>query len=289
MAAMQNAADAVHASIALEEKISVDATAAERISALTKKRHVMVVKNISSKRYVLYEKVEETPKDLFLSFMPHDGNNIQFLPGMFVMIGGIDSQGKTFPKRAFSVASEPSSNNIDVLAIKEPHNRPSHFIEAEVGDVFIIEGPHGKFTIDQPNSKMLFVAGGTGYAPFRSALREILRNGSGGNADIHLLWSLKHTEEIARREELASMIKSIRGLSVTITITRSDEGTQEFQPEAWKREAGRINADMLRRDVPDAAERAAYICGSNDFGKSVEAALLSVGTPKEKIKKDIWG
>ncbi len=249
----------------------------------------MVAKGITSKRYVLSEKVDETPKDLFLSFTPDDGHNIQFLPGMFMMIGGIDPSGRTFPKRAFSVASEPSSSNIDILAIKEPHNRPSHFLEAKIGDVFVIEGPYGKFTLNSSNSKLLFIAGGTGYAPFRSALRELLRNGRGAETDIHMLWSLKRTAEIAKREELASLIKGIKGLSATITITRPDDAVKNFQPEIWKWETGRINEDMLRRDIPDAAERLAYICGSNDFGKAVEAALLSVGTPKEKIKKDIWG
>jgi ferredoxin-NADP reductase len=249
----------------------------------------MAVKNISSKKYILSKKSDETPKDLFLSFAPMDGNNIQFLPGMFMMIGGIDAAGRTFPKRAFSVASEPSSNNIEILAIKEPHNKQSHFLDAKIGDVFVIEGPYGKFTLDSFNSKLLFVAGGTGYAPFRSALREILRKGSGAETDICLLWSLKRTEEIAMKEELSNLINNIKGLSATITITRADESTKPFETKPWKWEKGRINGDMLRRSIPDASERTAYICGSNDFGKAVESALLSLNTPKERIKKDIWG
>lgn len=252
--------------------------------------------NIESRKYTLVENVSETDRDLFLAFKPNDVG-IKFLPGMFVMVRGIgqDPYATLFPKRAFSVASAPSAENLEIIAIKVPHNKPSHFIEAKIGDQFMIEGPHvskdkfkKEFILDPLPSKVLMVGGGTGYAPLRSSIMEQRMRGATGT-DIALMLSVQRLSEIPRGKELAELKGMMRGLSVTVTVTRATDEDKPDSSGLWNGEKGRINADMLRRNVPDVTERVPYVCGSLEFGNSIEAALIECGIPAEKIYRDVWG
>jgi ferredoxin-NADP reductase len=217
--------------------------------------------------------------------MPDDGNPSPFEPGMFMMITGVDSDGKRYTGRAFSIASDPSTPGIEFMIIKEPthgeHIGRSHFVDANIGDVFYMKGPNGQFRFDpKVDWKVLFFAGGTGLAPFISMLRHIKVTNS--KCDVILLYSTKFTTEIIAKDELNSYVTDLP-IKLLITITRPQPG------DTWTGQTGHINADMIRVQAPDYIDRVAYICGPLEFVKAIREALMSLGVPMDKIKADVWG
>ena len=85
---------------------------------------------------------------------------------MFMMIAGIDTEGKKYIARAFSIASDPSTPGMEFMVIKEPrhgdHIGKSHFVDAKIGDVFMLKGPSGRFRFNPAvDKKVGFIAGGT--------------------------------------------------------------------------------------------------------------------------------
>ncbi|MGC8676363.1 MAG: ferredoxin--NADP reductase [Candidatus Micrarchaeia archaeon] len=240
---------------------------------------------ITEKIYTLAERLDETPEVLTLRFEPEDGKPLDFEPGMFIMISGIDAEGKQHVARAFSIASDPGSSTLELYAVKQPHPgtamaRTSHFAEAAIGSKFLVKGPYGQFKFDPyKDQKVLYIAGGTGIAPFMSMLRHI--KALGANTDVKLIYSVKYPSEIIRKSELAELQKRIR-LELFVTVTRPQQG------DGWTGLTGHINSDMIKKIVPDFGERMCYICGPPKFVQAIKAALAELDVKPEKIMADVW-
>ncbi len=240
---------------------------------------------IAEREYLLAEKIDETPEVLIIKFKPKDGNPVSFDPGMFMMITGIDADGKHYTARAFSIASDPSAAKMEFMVIKEPrhgdHIGRSHFVDANIGDTFILKGPNGQFRFD-PNvdKNVVFIAGGTGLAPFISMLRHIKVTDSKSN--VILFYSTKYPTEIIRKEELNGYATDL-GIKLIITVTRPQPG------DGWTGQTGHINNEMISKYVPDLGIRTNYICGPLEFVKAAKDALTALGVPPERVKADVWG
>jgi len=73
---------------------------------------------ITEKKYFVSEKIEETPEVLVVGFKPEDGTPVALDPGMFRMLSGIDkTTGQRYVARALSIASDPSSANMEFFII----------------------------------------------------------------------------------------------------------------------------------------------------------------------------
>jgi ferredoxin-NADP reductase len=239
---------------------------------------------VVERRYVLKEKIDETPDVLVLKFMPEDGKPWAFDPGMFMMISGIDSAGKKYVARAFSIASDPSTPGMEFMVIKEPrhgdHIGRSHFVDSKIGDVFVMRGPNGQFRFDpKQNKKVVFIAGGTGLAPFISMVRHIRVTDS--KTDAILLYSTRFPTEVIYKNELESY-KEL-GVRVVVTVTRPADG------DGWTGQTGHIDAPMLQKYVQDLHERTYYICGPLAFVKAVKDALALLNIDQSKVMADVWG
>lgn len=240
---------------------------------------------VTERRYVLAEKVDETPDVLVLRFMPEDGRPCPFEPGMFMMISGIDNEGKGHAARAFSIASDPSTPGMEFMVIKEPrhgdHTGRSHFMDAREGDIFLLKGPNGQFRFDPSlGKKVCFIAGGTGLAPFTSMIRHI--KATNAQNDIVLLYSVRYPVEIIWKEELDSYAADL-GVKLAITVTRPRDG------DGWTGQTGHIDAEMVKKYAPDYPERWFYVCGPLEFVKAMKDALAALSVDPPRVKADVWG
>ncbi len=235
---------------------------------------------IVKKPYYLREIIKETPDVNIFRFESEDGTALDFSPGMFIMLyykaNTPDEIG-----RAYSIASAPGSKVLELI-ISMVHGRlTSKLEEAHAGDIYHVSGPYGQFKFDpNKNKKVLFIAGGTGIAPFLSMLRYIKEKGIG--IDVVLMYSVRYPNEIIRKAELEEMEKSM-GLKLVVTVTRPQPG------DNWSGETGHINEDMVKREVPDFAERDPYICGPPAFSNAMKLVLKNIGIDESKIMAEMWG
>lgn len=216
-----------------------------------------------------------------LSLKAADNATLDFDPGMFVMLIYKDPITGMEIGRAFSLASSPNSPMLD-FAIAMIHGQFTSKLDvAKAGDTLYVTGPYGQFKFD-PNKdkKVLFLAGGTGLAPFISMLRMIEEKKL--QIDVNLVYSIKHPDEIILKDELEKYCADI-GMKMTITVTR-EEGA-----ESWVGEKGHIDANMISRNVTDFMERGIYVCGPLAFVKAMKTAMTSMNYPEAKISADVWG
>ena len=242
---------------------------------------------IIEKKYYLAEKIDITPEVLAIRFKPEDGQPQVFDPGMFMMISGLDKiTNQKCVGRAFSIASDPSSPMMEFFVIKQPthgeHQGRSHFMDAQIGDPFLFKGPNGQFRFDPgTEKKVMFIAGGTGLAPFMSMAKHIkLQN---AETDTILLYSVKFPTEIIFKSQLEELSKQI-GMKFVVTVTRPTQSAQ-----TWTGETGHVDSNMISRYCHDFAERTFYVCGPLAFVQAVKQALISLRVPENRIKADVWG
>lgn len=101
-------------------------------------------------------------------------NGMKFEAGQHILMGNAHS----IHKREYSIYSGTNDTNLELL-IKEVENGTvsKTLKKLQNGDLLDIEGPLGFFTIDKTyldqKRKFLFIASGTGIAPFHSMVKSI--------------------------------------------------------------------------------------------------------------------
>jgi CDP-4-dehydro-6-deoxyglucose reductase len=119
---------------------------------------------------------------------------LQFLAGQYIDV--LLSGGK---RRAFSIASCPSLENEIELHIRhvEGGDFTGHvFDELKERDILRLEGPQGNFFVrnDQLDRPMIMMGGGTGFAPLKSMIENLIEHGD--RRPIHLYWGARTREEL---------------------------------------------------------------------------------------------
>lgn len=128
-----------------------------------------------------------------------------------------------------------------------------------------VQGPFGTlFHRAQPSAeKQLWIAGGIGIAPFLAQLKQ-----RANNADLHLLYLYKEDADALHRDEIQAAQTRLTGLKVRCAAT-GPTGTPTLR--AWL------------GDIPDLAQRVAYLCGPPRFIDAAQNELRAHGLPRRAI------
>jgi NAD(P)H-flavin reductase len=192
------------------------------------------------------------------------------------------------PARPYSIASAPAEAMRDgqlellVRADEGGRDQAGEHVGLEglprAGQHVRIEGPIGRFTtpVLAPGQSVMIAAGGTGIAPLRAMLHDLL-----GRADapaITLLYSARAGDEFAYLDELQAL--ETRGaLRLWLTVSRDDQ--------TWIGRRGRVDQALLHETLPTGPDAlVGLLCGPLGFVRDVRAALLDLGVPDAQIKRE---
>jgi CDP-4-dehydro-6-deoxyglucose reductase len=122
------------------------------------------------------EKVEKPAEDVVVLYLKLPAaERLQFLAGQYIDI--LMKDGK---RRSFSMASAPHDDAFLQLHVrKAPGGAFSKYVFEEMKERAILrfEGPLGTFYLREDSDKpMIFVAGGTGFAPTKAIIEHIFHN-----------------------------------------------------------------------------------------------------------------
>jgi predicted ferric reductase len=177
---------------------------------------------------------------------------------------------------SLSAAPDGRSLRISVKALGDG----SHLVASlRPGTHVLVEGPYGRLTArPRTRAKVAFLGAGVGVTPLR-ALAEDLPYAPG---DAVLLQRATERPLFARELDV---LAAERGLDV-----RWLPGHRRA-PDSW---VGATNdpADdltLLRRWVPDIAERDVYVCGPEAWTTAVRATLTDAGLPAARLHVETFG
>jgi CDP-4-dehydro-6-deoxyglucose reductase, E3 len=118
---------------------------------------------------------------------------MQFRAGQYIDILLPDGR-----KRSFSIANAPHDDALLELHIR--HVDGGDFTgyvvdELHEKDILRIEGPHGSFFLrEEANRPLIFMAGGTGFAPIKGIIEHALAEGI--NQPMHLYWGVRSAKDL---------------------------------------------------------------------------------------------
>jgi len=199
-----------------------------------------------------------------------------FVAGQFVLfdVPRLDDPTDT-QVRAYSVASAPADSELLFVIKAVPGGRAGAWVEHVIAEGMTVsmKGPLGAFTVDRVTSKpYLFVATGTGVAPFRSQLRWLLHE-QGERRPVHLLCGFVRAGDIFWAEEWKALEQEFPNFQAHVSFL---DGAPD-----WHGEAGPVleRADTLVRSLQPSLS----LCGAPDLVKSLRESSQAWGVPKEDV------
>jgi ferredoxin-NADP reductase len=219
-------------------------------------------------------------KTKHLEFEVEEVSSFDFLPGQFISVR--EPRGDKFVTRAYSIASPPRGNNtLDLCLNRVDEGFMSNFLcDREVGEVARFHGPHGLFVIKPEVQDMIFIATGTGVAPFRSMAQYLFgKDGSGvqrhNGRQVWLIYGTRYPEDVYYQQEFEQLAAEQSNFHYIATLSRAGED--------WTGVRGYVQ-DHLRQIVGQRTDMHAYICGLNEMVSAVRSLLIEeCGWEKKRV------
>ncbi len=190
-------------------------------------------------------------------------NGMKFNPGQHMTLGLY----KSSQLREYSIYSSNNDEHLEVL-IREVENGylSRELRKLNAGDLIKIDGPFGFFSVDENKKathKHLFIASGTGIAPFHSMVKSI------EGLDYKILHGIRFGEEQYAHEEYPED----RYISCT---SKDDKGVFH----------GRVT-DYLKQNDLD-SNTLVYLCGNYEMINDVYDILTSKGFSPDNIRTEVY-
>jgi NAD(P)H-flavin reductase len=208
--------------------------------------------------------------NFFMKVKPE--KKLDFKAGQFLMI---KYQGVEKP---FSIASFPGEETVDFLISTHPDGKLTpKLAKLKIGEGFEIEGPYGVFGVrDTKAREIIFIAAGTGIAPFRSMVMDALQRFQ--KKKIKLVFGFRYDFYFEKYwKELDS---SYENFTLSACCSKPDK--------KWRGKSGRVT-EHLEEEIRNAKDKEVYICGPPPMVQDTKDILeKKLGFKKEQIRLEKW-
>ena len=190
-------------------------------------------------------------------------NGFDFIPGQHVLVGLPNS----IETREYSIYSGVNEAHIEILVREIKEGKVSSSLKkSEPGDYLNIQDAIGYFTIEEKlieQKSFLFIASGTGIAPFHSFVQ------SYPSLDYNLIHGIRYSEEAYERYKY--------DLGRYVSCTSGDKkGDFHGRVTHWLK-INPVNSDTL-----------CYLCGNCDMIHDVYDILEEQGVPTHNIFTEVY-
>jgi ferredoxin-NADP reductase len=216
--------------------------------------NVVAPHHLHNARLVRSTLISERTKHL--EFVVDELHNFEFTPGQFVSVKEPRPDGKEIT-RAYSIASPPRGDNTFDLCLNRVDEgfMSNYLCDIDLGTVVHFHGPHGHFVLRPEPKDSVFIATGTGIAPFRGMVQWLFADEARHKGrEFWLVYGTRYERDIYYRNEFESIAKKHPNFRYVITLSRGDEN--------WQGARGYVQ-DHVREIVGERKDMEAYICGLN--------------------------
>jgi ferredoxin-NADP reductase len=227
------------------------------------------------------EIIQETESTKTLRMVAAEGSLPTFRAGQYVnLFCEVDG---VLTSRPYSISSPPGKDYWDLTVRRVEGGFVSPFLldRVRVGDTFLASGPAGSF-YPQPlmdTEDLVFLAGGSGVTPFASIVRE--RAERGGPFRIHLLYGTRDPEDVIFWEELRELSRKEEWFRLDLVVSEP--------PEGYAGLCGLLDRKTISSLVEEPEKKTFFLCGPAPMYPLCTEALLSLGVPARRIKREAYG
>lgn len=211
--------------------------------------------------------------------------------------------------RAYSIGSAPHERLLAVTVKEEAEGEfpalisPWLMRDVKVGDSFPITGFSGLYTLPceiPEGAHLVHICAGSGIVPNFSIIKDVLHRKLPVRQT--LLYSNRTWNDVIYADDLTRLAaESNGGLDVLHLLTRNPQA-----PEGVRVRSSRIDATVLREEIPDFADAHFFVCGPSippherralrlkgetpqpRFLECMKTLLQELGIPREQVRSEGW-
>ena len=204
-----------------------------------------------------------------------DTERMQFLAGQYIDILLQDGR-----RRSFSLANAPHDDELLELHVRliKGGEFTSHVFEnMQEKDILRIEGPYGTFTLQEKSDRpMVFIAGGTGFAPIKGIIEHAIQEGV--NSPIFIYWGAPtktdlYLDALPQKWAQRDNIQYIPVLS------------QSLPEDGWQGRTGLVH-EAVMQDFIDLSVYKVYASGPPEMVEAVRQGVMLRGLSSQHFYCD---
>jgi ferredoxin-NADP reductase len=199
-----------------------------------------------------------------------------FVAGQWLSFKATKPDGEEIT-RAYSIASPPSEDNRFALCLNRVQDgfTSNYLCDMKVGDEIACSGPFGDFILRPPMRDTVFIATGTGIAPFRSMLHWLLAEESRHQGkQLSLVFGNRTEKDIYYHDEFLRLAAEHANFRYLPTLSRGG-------PE-WQGLRGYVQ-EHVPATAQGRTDMHAYVCGLDKMVKANRDLLKSLGWDRKSI------
>lgn len=188
---------------------------------------------------------------------------IQYSAGQYIMLGF-----ETADLKPFSIASAPREDGLIECHIRKQVESDwmTRLFAIQVGDQLVMQGPKDQMSVQPAHNPIIFVAGGTGFAPMKALLDQLLRQKV--EVPMHFYWGARHSDELYLHKTMQDLERQHANLLYIPVVSEEDA--------SWQGLTGLVHKQVLK-DYPSLEHKTVYMCGAWPMMQAAKADFAKVG------------
>lgn len=225
------------------------------------------------------QKLEKLAPDVMVLSMKLPSNErLQFLPGQYIEF--LLKDGK---RRAFSLANAPHDDEflqLHLRLVPNGHFTQYVFNEMQEKTILRIEGPFGGFYLREESDKpIIFVAGGTGFAPIKSIIEHMLHHDI--KRKIILYWGVRAAEDLYM-PDLPQAWQALHSHVRFVPVLSEPKDTDQ-----WQGRTGLVHQAVLD-DFERLSDYEVYCCGAPQMVDIARSTFAQKGLDADAFFADAF-
>ncbi len=183
-------------------------------------------------------------------------------------------------RRQYTMCSAPDDRRFQIVVDVSPMGKGSRYLlERTPGDRIEYLAPLGSFTLMPTEAPLLFVATGTGIAPFRSMVNDIFRDSVNQDRIVHLYWGLRYEHDLYWQSDFEDIARQYRGFKFFVSLSKPSS--------TWSGMQGHITNHVLSDPLLGDSSQI-YLCGNSAMITEMREHLIAHKIKEEQIKVDLY-
>lgn len=231
--------------------------------------------------FVLTESQMITPRVLQMSFRRADGQPFTYVPGQFITLH-LPFESMEL-RRSYSVATIPGgSGDVEIAVTHVDGGRATGLLfSMKPGELVSATGPFGRFVLrEDPPSRYLLIATGTGVSPYRAMLPQLKGLLAAKSHTATVMLGVRGPDECLFGGDFLEFARENPGFEFVASYSRRvSEPAQAHERKGYVQE-------HLMEIKPDPKKDIVYLCGNPDMIDTAVERLKAIGFDNTNLRRE---
>lgn len=212
-------------------------------------------------------------------------DSVKYKAGQFVVMDLPIHEKRLQRWRSYSIANPPNGSNIlefSIVKLEDGLATSYLFTKVNVGDELTFKKPSGVFVLpnDVSDKELVFVCTGTGVAPFRAMIFDLVNNNKSFKS-IHLIFGTRTEDGILFKKEFEELAKKNENFTYDVALSRQEHPDYHH---------GYVHGIYSKKYSKPKKDVSFYLCGwSKMIDEAKENIVKKIGFKEKQVIYELYG